>query len=242
MTPQFPPLITGHALKSGQSPVRKAAAGAAKNKYGAGDLLWVNDPDTLDYAIVLEPEVAREASLQMVFTQMVALGDAIGAIAPPEVPITYRWPDTVLANGATIGHVSAVLADEDTPEGFPAYLVIATHLAIRPKIVRHDPGLTRDSTTLWDEGCGELDALMVLDSTARHFLNWVHTWEEDGFKPVLALLDGRMTPGHTIIVGDEEVVYLGLDEAGNALVKAAGSTRLITAQAVLKTSIRNHLS
>lgn len=241
MTPQFPPLITGHMLKPGQSPVRKAAAGAAKKKYGAGDLLWLNDPDTLDYAIVLEPEVARAASLQMVFTQMVALGDAIGAIAPPEVAITYRWPGMVLANGATIGHVSAVLADEDTAEGYPAYLVIGTHLAIRPKVYSNDPGLTRDSTTLWDEGCGELDAMMVLDSTARHFLNWVHTWEEDGFTPVLAVLDGRMTPGHAITVDGAEAAYLGLDEAGNALIKLAGSTKLITAEAALKTSVRDHV-
>ena len=82
--------MTGHELKAGQSPARKAVGGAVKGKYSAGDILWVRDVDTLDCAIVLEPEVSREEALSMVFTKMVAIGDAVGAIAPPEVAITYH--------------------------------------------------------------------------------------------------------------------------------------------------------
>lgn len=241
MTPQFPPLLTSHELKSGQSPARKAASGAAKGKYGAGDLLWLRDEDTLDYAIVLEPDVPRDKALNMVFTQMAALGDAIGAIAPPEVGITHHWPNRLLANGAEIGSVSCILSPEDGADGCPLYLVIATYIAVRPKRDDLNPGLNSGHTTLWDEGCGDLKAMAVLDSAARHFMTWLHTWEEDGFQPVLNQIDGRMETGHALSIGEIEGSYLGLDEQANLLLKTETGTTLIAVSDALPTSIEAHL-
>ncbi|MEM8797385.1 MAG: biotin/lipoate--protein ligase family protein, partial [Pseudomonadota bacterium] len=186
MAPLFPPLITGHRLKTGQSPLRKAAAGARKGKFGAGDLLWVEANDTLEYAIILEPTVSRKKALDMVFTMMVALGDAIGALAPPEVAVTYTWPNRIRANGADIGRVEAILSDEDDADGAPRFLVVSPIIAVRPQSDDLDPGLDKDRTTLWDEGCGELTVVDLIDSSARHFMTWLNTWEEDGFTPVLS--------------------------------------------------------
>jgi len=241
MTPQFPPLPTGHELKTGQNPARKAAAGAAKGKYGAGDVLWLRNNDTLDYAIVLEPEVDRIKALEMIFVQMVALGDAIGAIAPPEIGITYHWPNRVLANGAEIGAVNAILSDHEDAHGAPDFMIISTHIQVRPKIGNLNPGLDQSRTTLWDEGCGELDAMQVLDSSARHFMNWVHTWEEDGFQPVLTQIDGRMEQGHTLSLCGIEGTFLGLDENANLLIKHDGGTKLVAVSDALDTSIRAHV-
>jgi len=175
MTPQFPPLMNGHELKAGQSPARKAVGGAVKGKYSAGDILWVRDEDTLDCAIVLEPEVSREEALSMVFTKMVAIGDAVGAIAPPEVAITYHWPNKVLANG-------------------------------------------------------------------RHFMTWIHTWEEDGMQPVLTQLDGRMEQGHALTIGGENGSFLGLDEHANLILKKeAGGSAVIKTIDALDTGLEAHL-
>jgi len=241
MTPQFPPLLTGHELKTGQNPARKAAAGAAKGKYGAGDLLWLRNNDTLDYAIVLEPEVDRVKALDMIFVQMVALGDAIGAIAPPEIGITYHWPNRVLANGAEIGAVNAILSDHVDAQGVPDFMVLSTHIEVRPKMGNLNPGLDQSRTTLWDEGCGELDAMQVLDSSARHFMNWVHTWEEDGFQTVLTQIDGRMEQGHALSLCGIEGTFLGLDENANLLIKHDGGTKLVAVSDALDTSIRAHV-
>lgn len=242
MTPQFPPLLTGHELKPGQSPARKAASGAAKGKYSAGDLLWLRDHDTLDYAIVLEPETSRTDALQMIFTQMVALGDAIGAIAPPEVAITYHWPNKILANGAFIGTVDAILSDQDDANGCPHYMVIATRIRVRPPEQVTDPGYDKNYTTLWDEGCGELDAMTVLDSAARHFTTWVHNWEEDGFQSVLTHLDGRMEQSHELEVAGKTGTFLGLDENANLLLKQDGGTELVTVVDALDTTLKAHVT
>lgn len=241
MTPQFPPLLTSHELKPGQSPARKAAGGAAKGKYGAGDVLWLRDNDTLDYAIVLEPDVNRVKALDMVFVQMVALGDAIGAIAPPEIAITHHWPNKLLANSAEIGYVSAIISENDGPDGCPSYMVISTHIKVRPTIDNIDPGLDQSRTTLWDEGCGDLDAMQVLDSTARHFMNWVHTWNEEGFQPILTQLDGRMVQGHALSINNIEGTFLGLDESANLLLKIEGGTKLVTVVDALDTTIKAHV-
>ena len=241
MTPQFPPMMSGHELKAGQSPARKAVGGAVKGKYSAGDILWVRDDDTLDCAIVLEPEVSREEALSMVFTKMVAIGDAVGAIAPPEIAITYHWPNKVLANGALIGGVDAIFSERDQ-DGSPAFMVLAINLKVRPTADNIDPGLDESKTTLWDEGCGDLDAMQVLDSMARHFMTWIHTWEEEGMQPVLTQLDGRMEQGHALSFSGEDGTFLGLDEHANLIMKkqAGGSTVIKTIDA-LDTSLEAHL-
>ncbi|MEP3525084.1 MAG: biotin/lipoate--protein ligase family protein [Hyphomicrobiales bacterium] len=241
MTPQFPPLLTSHELKVGQSPARKAAAGALKGKYGAGDVLWLRDNDTLDYAVVLEPEVDRTKALDMIFVQMVALGDAIGAIGPPELAITHHWPNKILANGAEIGSVRAILSEEDDVDGYPRFMVISTHINVRPTADNIDPGLDQSRTTLWDEGCGDLDAMMVLDSTARHFMSWMHTWDEEGFQPVLTQLDGRMVQGHALSITDIDGTFLGLDESANLLLKHDGGTQLVAVTDGLDTTIMAHV-
>lgn len=233
MSPQFPPLLTGHELKPGQSPARKAAAGAKKGKYGAGDLLWVNDPNTMSYAVVLEPDVDRVKALDMVFTQMVALGDAIGATAPPEVAVQYLWPNIIQANEAQIGSVRAILSEQDGEDGCPLFMVIATEIAVKPEIADMNPGFHEEKTTLWDEGCGEMTVDDLLDSSARHFMTWVHTWQEEGFQPVLSQLDGRMIEQHALKINEVDGTYLGLDESANVLVKLEkGTTQIAVADAL----------
>lgn len=236
MTPPFPPLLKSHELPLGQNPTKTAVSGAVKGHYSAGDLLWLRDSDTLNCAIILEPEVDRQKALNMIFVLMVALGDAIGAIAPPELAITHYWPNKVLANGAEIGTVNAILSENDDADGCPLFMALATHIKVRPTSDNMDPGLTQSRTTLWDEGCGALDAMQLLEATARHFMRWVHTWEEEGLQPVLAQLSGRMTEGHPISLGPIKGTYLGLDENANLLLKHEDETKLFHLSHALDTT------
>lgn len=241
MISDFPPLMTGHELKPGQSPARKAASGAEKGKYEAGDLLWVRDLNVLNYALVLEPDVDREKALQMIHTQLVALGDAIGAIAPPEVAITHRWPNDVLANGAKIGEVTAILSEDDDTAGTPRFMVIATHINVRPTSDDLNPGLDQTKTTLWDEGCGDLDAMQLLASSARHLMAWIHTWQEEGMQPILTLLDGRMERGHALDIAGQTGTFMGMDENANLFLKTENGTRIIKTSDALDTTIKAHV-
>ena len=241
MQPDFPPLLTGHRLEPDQHPARKAASGASKGKFGAGDVLWVQDSNVLNYAIVLEPDVDRDRALEMVFTQMAALGDAIGALAPPEVAITHHWPNKILANGAFIGEVNAILSTEDDDDGNPRHMVIWTQIDVRPRSATLDPGVNKQKTTLWDEGCGDLNALDVLTSAARHFTTWVHTWEEEGFQPVLVQIDGRMETEHPLELNGDKGTYLGLDESANLLLKQDNGTKQIYLKDALQTNLKGYV-
>ena len=44
-------------------------------------------------AITLAPETAATKAVQMHYGMMIALGDAIGALSPPEVSVSYRFRD-----------------------------------------------------------------------------------------------------------------------------------------------------
>ena len=230
--PQFPPLLTGHAVAPPQDALALACQRAASGKAGAGDIFWSRSHNNLDVAIVLEPEVKVSQAREMLFVAMVALGDSVGALSPPEVGIFYRWPGVVLANGAEVGRARLVMADSDGGEAPPQWLSVGVTLAVRPERDVPDPGRDLDRTTLWDEGCGELGRNTLLESYSRHLKTWIHNWETDGARPVreawLARAEGRgetvtFTHGNAQITG----TFLGLDEAGGLVLKAADTTTVL---------------
>ena len=217
----LPPLLAGRRLDPANvgaagaaHPNRafaRAASRAAKGQLGAGDLVWVDMDHRAEMALVTEPEVVRERCAEMVPLVAVAFGDALGALAPPEVAVTYRWPDRLLVNGAEAGRVSLALA-EGSP---PAWLVVGIHVAVRPADLAHDPGRDPERTTLWDEGCGEITVRELVAATARHIVAALHDWEVDGFGATHRMWTGRHA-------GEEG--FVGLDDHGNALVREGDAT------------------
>ncbi|HKJ61348.1 MAG TPA: biotin/lipoate--protein ligase family protein [Hyphomicrobiales bacterium] len=234
--PAFPPLLTGHRLTVGRSPAVWAEAEAAAGRLGAGDLVWSEDPDDLRFALVLEPVVMRLRCQEILFAAMVAAGDSIGALSPPEVSITYQWPSVILANEAEIGFADIVISEADH-EGAPEWMVVSLTLRIRPKRGQPEPGHEADRTTLWDEGCGALGKTALLESVSRHLINIIHSWSEDGFKPVhdqwLARISGKqkLAAGAAPYDGDHE--FLGLGESGEALIKTGSGTHALMVMDVL---------
>lgn len=222
--PTFPPLLSGHRAAVTKKPSCVARSMAEKGKASAGDLYWSESQNRLEFSLVLEPEVDRLRCSEMVALFMVAFGDAAGAICPPEVAITYRWPGDILINDARAGGVDVLLADGS---GIPNWMVVSLGVQIRPENLLNDPGFEADVTTLWDEGCGNISRTQLLESVARHLVNWLHTWEEEGFKPVHDQWTGRLCSNQKLSpaiadAGD----YLGLDENGNCVV-ALGEERII---------------
>src|ERR1700687_5983455 len=66
----------------------KAIAGEA----GAGTLVHVGRFDVVEFAVVLEPDEPLRTARRAFYVGLTALGDALGALAPPERPITFGWP------------------------------------------------------------------------------------------------------------------------------------------------------
>ena len=227
--PTFPPLLTGRRLVAGERPDRWAVKEADAGKARAGDIAWADDPDTLRLALVLEPDVPRRRCGEMLFAAMVAFGDAAGALAPPEISVTYSWPSIILLNDAQIGLADLVAADCPESE-IPDWMVVSLTARVRPSGAGPEPGHDIDNTTMWDEGCGEISCIDLLESTSRHIVNWIHTWSEDGFGPVHEQWWGRvfnmkpLADGVISVGADGAADLVGLDESGNALIRTGDET------------------
>jgi biotin-(acetyl-CoA carboxylase) ligase len=231
--PTFPPLLKGHRIPKERDTVKTACAMIAKQSIGAGDIVWSEDNHRLRFALVLEPEVERNKCCEMLYLVMVAFGDAAGAISPPEIAITYRWPGLVLVNEAVVGHVDLRLP-ESAAEAIPDWMVASVDIAIRPERLEANPGHTPEKTTMWDEGCGEITRTELLESVSRHIVNWIHTWTEDGFKPVHQQWTGRISEKAAIMDGLAKGEFVGLDDNGNALVREADRITSIDTLEALK--------
>lgn len=222
--PTFPPLLRGIDVKGTPEPFERACADALAGTAGAGDVYWGRSTSDVRLAIVLEPEVGAAQSLQMLLALMVAFGDAFGSIGPPEVGVFYRWPTVLVVNDAVFGEMRAALPEGVTGAEVPDWLVIGLNVKLSRTARDAEPGHDLDHTTLEDEGCGDLTRTQLIESTCRHFLVWVHTWNEDGFKPVHdAWLPRAEAHKQTLSVehggARHTGAFLGVDEEGNMLLK-----------------------
>ncbi|MEM5473663.1 biotin/lipoate--protein ligase family protein [Hoeflea sp. AS60] len=225
--PEFPPLLKGHAVPAEDDPLRVALEGARQGKLSAGDLCWSMAETHARAAIVLEPECALAKALQMAPLLMVAIGDALGSIGPPNLALMYRWPTTLLVNGGEVGEVFLQAPEGAGLEDTPEFIVLGFSIAMSLSAAIVDaPGLARHATALFEEGCGDLDRTQVIEAIARHFLSWVDAWEHDGFGAAHPDFRGRMQPTDKVAVQVGKVQHegrmIGIDEDGGLLLDGAG--------------------
>lgn len=225
VTPTFPPLLSGHSIGIDEDPMDWACARAQDGKLGAGDLVWSEVQNQLRFALVLEPEVERARCAEIAYVAMVAFCDAVGALIPPEVAITFQWPNVIQMNDGEIGMVDLIVSDDEL-DGIPTWMVLGLDIQLIPDFADMNPGENFHRTTLWDEGCGEINRTELLESTSRHFVNMIHTWSEDGFKPVHAHWLGRLNKKNQLAPGQspDDLKFVGIDEIGNGLLAFDGRT------------------
>lgn len=230
--PTFPPLLSGHAVKGKAAAFATACERAARGELGAGDVVWSRNKARVEAAIILEPEVGLETAAQMLPLAMVALGDCLGSLCPPQVGVTFIWPNTVCLNGAPAGELRAAAAPAGD-DGVPPWMVVGLDLRHRREAGDPEPGETPDTTWLSEEGGGELTRTEIIESYCRHFLTWMNIWSDDGFRPVHDswLYRAEQADGEVELTHAGETVsgaFLGLDESGNLLVKQGnGGTRAL---------------
>lgn len=219
--PQFPPLLSGEPVAKGVDPFAKAVARAALGA-DPGLVVWSEETSTLRAAMVLAPEVPLEQAAPAAFALALGLGDALGALAPPEVAVHFDWPSGLRVNGARCGRLRAA-ASTDDPAAEPDWMVVGIEIPLTPPRAR-DPGADPERTWLAEEGCAEITASRLLEAWSRHSLVWINTWTERGFQPLHESWRGRAWGlGEPLTEGG---VFMGLDEYGGQLVKSASGTAL----------------
>ncbi len=237
-TPSFPPLLKGEETLPGMDPFAKAVASAALGT-DPGLVCWARDATALRAALVLAPEAPLERAIGITFAVALGLGDALGALAPPEVAVHYVWPGTFKVNGADCGSMRAA-ASTSEPAAVPDWLVIGIEIPyLRPPSgpgADDEPGRRPDQTCLSEEGCIEVTPLMLLESWSRHTLVWINRWLDDGFQPLHAAWRERAWEMGEDLPDDSSGggTFMGLDELGGMLVKTGTTTEIRPLTAMLE--------
>jgi biotin-(acetyl-CoA carboxylase) ligase len=233
-TPGFPPLLHGEATRMDPLPV---AVERARQGTDAGLIVHRIRPDHLSAAVVLAPEDPLEDAMAMVFAAANGFADAFGALAPSEVAAQFDWPRSIRINGARCGSLRAAAASRD-PAAVPDWLVVGLELPFFAPS-EAEPGDAPDRTTLWEEGCGEIEPRQFLESWSRHTLVWIHTWLDEGMPRLHANWRGRAfsigEPVEFDLAGARHAgQFVGLDEKGGMLLKCEGGTRLLPLSMMLE--------
>jgi biotin-(acetyl-CoA carboxylase) ligase len=203
-----------------------------------GTFLWARREDWAQCAVLLAPDQRAASALLVAYVALLGLREALGAVAPPAVPATFGWPDRLLVNGALAGGIRVRLPPVKYPDDVPDWLAVGIEVLIVGDPEDSAPGRHVDRTSLYEEGCGEVTAIALLESFGRYFLNWINRWQDDGFAPVKAAwlaraedheeeiefsLDGRRHAGR----------FAGIDDSGDlVLVRAGERSRLDLARAL----------
>ena len=194
-----------------------------------GTLCWSDAGGRLSLALLLDPDGDWEQSAPVALVAIVALGDAIGALAPPTVAVSNSWPDRLEANGGLVAGVALDGVGQDAAA--PSRLILRLEAVVVPP-GGPEPGHRPDLTSLAVEGCEEIIPVGLLESFARHFLSWLHRWQEDGFAPVRASWRARGPRiGTPVRVELREAKVAGgfrdLGPGGELVLEAEGSERRI---------------
>ena len=179
-TPVFPLREAGDAL---------SRAVQLAPEHGAGTLAWVRSAGRIEAAVVLEPDRPLAAARGALFAAASALGDALAAFGPPEVPLTFRWPNLVFVNGGQVGQARIAWPEGTAEDAVPDWLVVAVEARVSfPR--GWEPGHGLAQTALAEEGWDVEEATVpeLTAAWARHLMaglaEWQRTDPTGGFKRV----------------------------------------------------------
>jgi len=184
---------------------------------GAGTLVYVGRFDLAEFAVVLEPAEPLRGARRAFYAGMVALTDALRAYAPPSKPITIGWPDAVRIDGGLVGGGRMGWpsnADEDAP---PPWLVFAAMIRT-VAMSDDDPGVHPLASALDQEGFGEVGAVQITESFARHLMLALDRWRVDGFDSLARDYLSRMPR--------ERQTMQRIDDRGDVLTRRIGTDRV----------------
>ena len=238
MTPEltFPPLFQGEALTGAADPFAKACTQALLG-CDAGTVIYNITPDALKAAIIFAPEGPMDEALPVLIACEVGFQNALGALAPPEVSVHFRWDGEILVNNARCGRMRMAAA-EVAKDADLDWVVIGLELPLLPPDPE-TPGLTPDQTCLFEEGCADLDPGLLLEAWTRHTLVWINRWSDDGLRPLSTewrgLVDKMGEPVEITLAGQSySGTFMGIDESFGMLLRQGDDTQLLPLSLLLE--------
>jgi biotin-(acetyl-CoA carboxylase) ligase len=160
---------------------------------GAGTLTYVGRFDLAEFAVVLEPGEPLRTARRAFYAGMVALTDALRAYSPPNKEIAIDWADAVrvdggLVGGGRLGWPSSV--KEDEPPRWLVFGAMIRTVAMTDK----EAGVYPLASALDQEGFGEVGAVQLTESFARHLMRALDAWQTDGFDGIAREYLTRLVP------------------------------------------------
>ncbi|QGX97049.1 DUF4444 domain-containing protein [Roseovarius faecimaris] len=222
--PSFPPLFSGQPVEGAIDPFDKALAEAARG-CEAGLVVYNLGANSLRAAIVFAPEQPLEDAIIVLPVCAVGFQNALGALAPPEVAVHLEWSGGLRVNGASCGRLRVAASDRD-PKAEPNWIVIGLDLPLWPE--NDDPGSTPDVTSLYAEGCSEVEPARLLEAWVKHTLVGLNRWSDDGVAPLHREWRGLAHDmGETVEVAGHKGIFMGVDERFGMLLRDDDTTHLI---------------
>ncbi|WP_166267484.1 biotin/lipoate--protein ligase family protein [Marinobacter caseinilyticus] len=223
-SPQFPPLFSGEVVPKHMDPFDKAVSRAIAG-VDSGTIFYSEAIDVLRAALVLAPETPLEEAIQAVYVAQIGLAESLGALAPPEVPVHFQWPDRIKVNGAVCGGVRFA-ADVSDPLAYPNWLVIGIDVPFMN--LSDEPGENPNRTCLHEEGCVEITSMALLESWSKHTLLWLTYLMDSGFARVHKEWRPRCDTLGEVINQPKSGVFVGLDEKGRMLLRQGVMTETVS--------------
>ncbi len=238
--PTFPPLLTGFAVTGSIDPYEKAISLATLG-CDAGTIVYNINNDYLRAAFIFAPEVTLEKACAMMIACGLGYSNALGALAPPEIAVHLEWHGGILVNAASCGNLKMAASDDD-PMAVPNWLVVGLTVPLFPANDQGG-GYTPNQTTLFEEGCTEVEPARLLESWARHTLVWINRWSDEGAAPLHAEWrskahgigeDASVTIQGADIKGVFMGVFMGVDEDFGMLLRTGKTTEIKPLSALLQ--------
>jgi Biotin/lipoate A/B protein ligase family len=187
---------------------------------GAGTLVWARRFDLVEFAVVLEPAEPLVSARRAFYACMNAMADSLAVHCPPEKPVQFAWPSTLVFDHGIIGGGRLAWpknAPEDQPPEWLVFGGIMRNAVMRGRMspVSLDPGDWSKGTALEVEGFEELDIGGLIESFARHLMVHVDAWGERGFKGIGRDYLARLVP--------EPGARRGIDGNGDLLINRGGA-------------------
>lgn len=222
--PAFPPLMSGQEVEAAVDPFENACARAALG-CDSGLVVYSIDADWMRAAIVFAPEVPLRDAVVMMPACGIGFQNALGALAPPEVAVHLQWSGGIRVNGASCGRLRMDASNGD-PQSEPDWLTVGVEVPLLPSGT--SPGDSPNETTLFEEGCAEVDPAGLLESWTRHTLVWINRWADEGVEPLHEAWRGLVQEmGEDVSVLGRNGMFLGVDERFGLLLRRGEETELL---------------
>ncbi len=184
---------------------------------------WASPPGNLYASTLVRLRPTDPAPATLALVAAVALDEAMRAWLPDTVPLTIKWPNDLLIDGAKL---SGILLERS---GDAVVIGVGVNVA-------HHPDLPdRPATSLAAHGA-TVDAASFLETLAEAFARWLGRWRGEGLAPIRARWIERAHPPGTALTARlpdgsaTDGLFERLDSDGALILRLAdGTTRVIHA-------------